>query len=520
MSSPLPGMDPYIEGSLWTTFHTQLCVEIAGQLAPRLRPRYLPMTEKRFIVAEPEDVEGLAIGTVDLYADAAKTEADAPAEMPISATVALASPPLRLATLMPEPVPHVTVEIRDVENRQLVTVIEVHSPTNKRGQRRLEYLPKRQRILLSTAHLIEIELLRSDQRVPMQKPLPSAPYFVFLSRAESRPVVDVWPISLGDSLPKIPVPLLPGDQDIELDLQLAFSEVYVQFSYDLAIRYDRPPAVPLEASAAILAAGFLERAKAQMNFEHRNILITGAGSGVGRGLAQALADEGHRLFLADLRLQTVEETVKLLAAESDQATAHAFNVASSDAIAGFLQSIGDQRIDVVINNAGVQHVQNVDEFLEEKWDLLIDVMLKGPFLLTKAILPRMRKNGFGRIVNIGSIHALVASPFKSAYVAAKHGLLGLSKVVALETAAMDITMNTICPAYVRTPLVEAQIEAQAANHGISKQEVIDKIMLEPMPKKAFVTIEEIAAAVNFFISPHARNITGQTLVIDGGWTAK
>ena len=250
------------------------------------------------------------------------------------------------------------------------------------------------------------------------------------------------------------------------------------------------------------------------------ILITGAGSGLGRGLARSLAASGHRLFLADLRLETLQETIDLLGDDKARATAHAFDVSSSAAVAGFLDSIADERIDVVINNAGLQHVSGVEAFPEDKWDLLIDVMLKGPFLLTRAVLPRMRRHGFGRIVNVGSIHALVASPFKSAYVAAKHGLVGLSKVVALETAGADITINTICPAYVRTPLVDAQIRAQALAHGISEQDVIDKIMLEPMPKKAFITIEEIAATVAFLISHEARNITGQTIVIDGGWTAR
>lgn len=132
----------------------------------------------------------------------------------------------------------------------------------------------------------------------------------------------------------------------------------------------------------------------------------------------------------------------------------------------------------------------------------------------------MPSNGFGRIINVGSIHSLVASPFKSSYVAAKHGLVGLSKVVALETADTDININTICPAYVRTPTVEAQIRDQARANGISVQEVIDKIMLQPMPKKAFITVEEIAATIEFLISHEARNITGQMIVIDGGWTAR
>jgi 3-hydroxybutyrate dehydrogenase len=250
------------------------------------------------------------------------------------------------------------------------------------------------------------------------------------------------------------------------------------------------------------------------------ILITGAGSGLGRGVSQYLAGKGHRLFLADLGKDAIDETIRLMGTDGSNASAHVLDVTSSAQVQQFLQSIRDQRIDVLINNAGLQHVSGIEEFPEEKWDLLIDVMLKGPFLLTKALLPRMRQHGFGRIVNIGSIHSLVASPFKSAYVAAKHGLLGLSKVVSLESADVDITINTICPAYVRTPLVDAQIKAQAQAHQISEQEVIDKIMLEPMPKKAFITIEEVGAAVEFLISHQARNITGQTIVIDGGWTAR
>jgi 3-hydroxybutyrate dehydrogenase len=234
----------------------------------------------------------------------------------------------------------------------------------------------------------------------------------------------------------------------------------------------------------------------------------------------ALAKTGHRLFLADLRLEAVEETIREIGDGSTCATAHALDVSSSAHIDAFLKSIGNERLDVIINNAGLQQVSAIEVFPEEKWDVLIDVMLKGPFLLTRAILPGMRKNNFGRIINIGSIHAMVASPFKSAYVAAKHGLLGLSKVVALESAGHDITINTICPAYIRTPLVDAQIRAQAEAHGISEQEVIDQIMLEPMPKKAFITIEEIAATVTFLMSHEARNITGQTIVIDGGWTAR
>jgi hypothetical protein len=152
---------------------------------------------------------------------------------------------LELATIIPAPIPHVTIEIRDTANRQLVTAIEVLSPTNKRGDGRQEYLAKRRRILLSTAHLLEIDLLRQGQRVPMQKPLPVAPYFIFLSRAERRPMTEIWPISLREPLPVVPVPLLPGDQDAALDVQQVFTTTYDLLGYDLAVDYTQAPEIPL-----------------------------------------------------------------------------------------------------------------------------------------------------------------------------------------------------------------------------------------------------------------------------------
>ena len=162
----------------------------------------------------------------------------------------------------------------------------------------------------------------------------------------------------------------------------------------------------------------------------------------------------------------------------------------------------------------------LEEFPADKWKLLIDVLLTGPAMLTRALLPLMRQHNFGRIINIGSIHSLVASPYKSAYVTAKHGLLGFSKTIALETADQDITINTICPAYVKTPLVEKQITNQAVEHGISEQDVINNIMLEPMPKKSFISPEEICGTIDYLASPAARNMTGQTIVLDGAWTAR
>ena len=252
----------------------------------------------------------------------------------------------------------------------------------------------------------------------------------------------------------------------------------------------------------------------------RTILITGAGGGLGRGMALYLAARGHTIVATDLRREATDDVVAQIRAEQGQAAGYALDVTSSESIRELVAALGTQSVDVVINNAGLQHVASVEEFPEEKWDLLINVLLNGPFLLSRAFLPGMRERGFGRLVHIGSIHSLIASPFKSAYTAAKHALLGLSKVLALETAGHDITSNTICPAYVRTPLVEAQIAAQARTRGIPEEEVIQKIMLAPMPKQTFITVEEIAGAVEYLISPLARNVTGQTITIDGGWTAQ
>ncbi len=177
-------------------------------------------------------------------------------------------------------------------------------------------------------------------------------------------------------------------------------------------------------------------------------------------------------------------------------------------------------LDILVNNAGLQYVASLEAFSMERWNLLVQVMLVGVARLTRAALPGMRERGYGRIINIGSIHSLVASPFKSAYVAAKHGLVGFSKVIALETAGTDITVNTICPSYVKTPLVDSQIAEQARVRGMAESEVVDTVMLQPMPKRVFIGIDELSAIAAFLASPAARNITGQTIVVDGGWTAQ
>jgi len=247
--------------------------------------------------------------------------------------------------------------------------------------------------------------------------------------------------------------------------------------------------------------------------------ITGAGSGVGRGLCLELVRTGFKILALDKNFDAVNQTVAMLA-DPALGQAHELDVTSDSQVNQFARQAAEEPVGVLINNAGLQRVAPLEEFPQEQWDRLIDVMLQGACRMTRAVLPGMRRRGFGRIINIGSIHSLVASPYKTAYVAAKHGLLGFAKAVALETADADITINTICPSYIRTPLVDAQIADQAAAHGMNEQEVIEKIMLAPMPKKAFITMEEIAGTVRFLMSPESRNMTGQTLVLDGGWTAQ
>jgi 3-hydroxybutyrate dehydrogenase len=177
------------------------------------------------------------------------------------------------------------------------------------------------------------------------------------------------------------------------------------------------------------------------------------------------------------------------------------------------------RLDILVNNAGIQHVAPLETFLVEKWDAILAINLSSAFHTTRLALPAMRANAFGRIINIASAHGLVGSPFKAAYVAAKHGIVGLTKVAALETAEHNITVNAICPGYVYTPLVEAQIDGQARAHRISREQVIHDVLLEAQPTKEFVTSEQVAALALFLCGDDAAQITGANLSIDGGWTA-
>jgi 3-hydroxybutyrate dehydrogenase len=251
----------------------------------------------------------------------------------------------------------------------------------------------------------------------------------------------------------------------------------------------------------------------------RCILITGAGSGIGAGIAAELAHAGHHLVITDVNLEAASAVAHAIHSEGGSAEALTLDVTSDDSIAAALAAVS-RPVDVLVNNAGLQHVAPLEEFPMQKWEFLVDVMLVGVARLTRALLPGMRGRGFGRIVNIGSIHSLVASPYKSAYVAAKHGLLGFSKVIALETADTDITVNTICPTYVKTPLVDKQIADQARTRGIPESQVVSEVMLKPMPKGVFIGFDELAGITAFLMSPSARNITGHTIDVDGGWTVQ
>ena len=249
------------------------------------------------------------------------------------------------------------------------------------------------------------------------------------------------------------------------------------------------------------------------------LLITGAASGIGAGIASQLAEAGRHVIVSDLNLEAAEAVAAQIRAEGGSAEAVALDVTSQDSIDAALAAIS-RPIDVLVNNAGLQHVSPLEEFPIEKWDFLVQVMLVGVARLTRAVLPGMRERGFGRIVNIGSVHALVASPYKSAYVAAKHGIVGLTKVTALELATTGVTANAICPGWVLTPLVQKQIDARAEKDKISVEQATRELLSEKEPSQQFTTPEQLGAMAVFFCSDAAANVRGQAWAHDGGWTAQ
>jgi 3-hydroxybutyrate dehydrogenase len=255
----------------------------------------------------------------------------------------------------------------------------------------------------------------------------------------------------------------------------------------------------------------------------KTALITGSTSGIGLAIARALAGQRANIVLNGFG---ETKTIELLKAEMRQAGAP--DVAYSDAdmrqpgeIAAMVAEAGRRfgAIDVLVNNAGIQHVAPIEEFPVEKWDAIIAINLSATFHAIRAALPGMKAKGWGRIINTASAHALVASPFKVAYVAAKHGIAGITKTVALETARAGITVNAICPGYVWTPLVERQIPDTARARGMSEEQVKNDVILAAQPTKEFVTVEQVAALAVFLCGDEAKQITGALLPMDGGWTA-
>jgi 3-hydroxybutyrate dehydrogenase len=256
--------------------------------------------------------------------------------------------------------------------------------------------------------------------------------------------------------------------------------------------------------------------------ENKSAIVTGSTSGIGLGIAQALAAQGAHVMLNGFGdAAEIERTRAALQARhgvqvrwsgADMSQPAQIRALAEQAAAEF------GRIDIVVNNAGIQHVAPIDEFDDAKWDAVLAINLSSAFHLIKAVVPGMKARRFGRIINVASAHGLTASPFKSAYVAAKHGMIGLSKTVAVELAEFGITSNTICPGYVKTPLVDKQIADQAKAHGISPEQVVRDVMLSHQARKQFVQVEELAALAVFLASDAAASMTGAALAMDGGWT--
>jgi 3-hydroxybutyrate dehydrogenase len=253
------------------------------------------------------------------------------------------------------------------------------------------------------------------------------------------------------------------------------------------------------------------------DIEGKVAVITGGASGIGRAIGTGLAAQGARIVVADL-----DEREGKTLASSINGRFQRTDVSSRDDCRTLVESTVREHggVDILVNNAGLQHVAPIEEFPEDKWDYIVRVMLVGAFYLTKYAIPHMYAKGWGRVINISSVHGLVASPYKSAYVAAKHGLNGLTKAIALEAAEKGVTVNAICPSYVRTPLVEKQIADQARVHGISEDAVIRDIMLAPAALKRLLEPSEVAAYATFLCTDAAAGITGSLQVIDCGWTAR
>ncbi|MBC2835547.1 3-hydroxybutyrate dehydrogenase [Paragemmobacter straminiformis] len=256
-----------------------------------------------------------------------------------------------------------------------------------------------------------------------------------------------------------------------------------------------------------------------MILKGKTAIVTGSNSGIGLGVAEELARAGADIVLNSFTDRPEDHALAARIGSNFGIKARyiAADMSRGDACRALVERAGG--CDILVNNAGIQFVAPVDEFPAEKWDQIIAINLSSAFHTSAAALPFMRQRGWGRIVNIASAHGLTASPFKSAYIAAKHGVVGLSKTVALETAGQGITCNAICPGYVLTPLVEAQIPDQMKVHNMDRETVIREVMLQRQPSRQFATTEQIGGTTLFLCSPAADQITGTTISVDGGWTA-
>ncbi len=256
--------------------------------------------------------------------------------------------------------------------------------------------------------------------------------------------------------------------------------------------------------------------------DKKSAIVTGSTSGIGLGIAHAFAEQG-----ADIMLNGFGNADEIEFARAEMERRYGVKVRYSGADMSQPEQIRAMaaaantefgKVDIVVNNAGIQFVAPIEEFAEAKWDSIIAINLSSAFHLIKAVVPGMKARRFGRIINVASAHGLTASPFKSAYVTAKHGLIGLSKTVAIEVAEFGITSNTICPGYVKTPLVDKQIADQAKAHGISEADVVRDVMLVHQPRKEFVRVDELAALAVFLASDAAASMTATAVAMDGGWT--
>lgn len=254
------------------------------------------------------------------------------------------------------------------------------------------------------------------------------------------------------------------------------------------------------------------------NHQQRTALVTGAGSGIGAAIAGELARAGAHVVVQDLRIAGAEGTVAAIRAAGGSAEAIEGDVTQPDQVQANVDHVVGTRgqVDILVNNAGLQYVAPIEDFPLEKWNLLLSVLLTGPFLFTQAVLPGMRAAGWGRIVNISSINGKRGDPGKAAYCAAKHGVIGLTRTVALETAAQGITVNAVCPGFTDTPLIRGQLADLGKIHGLETDEVIDKFFLPRIPTGRTVEPREIAGLVRYLASDEAASITGQAINVDGG----